>query len=392
MQICSIPLQRIDETLYSFAARLRRANAAKDDRDACRSMFGHAPNMRVSEFPVNLACFCQATRGLLGPPERVLSQMTLVPLFERLGAWPWRKGSAPRPATIAGYGLSTLSNGNTRTWRACEQCLLQDRSHNPYGYWRREHQLPGVLFCPNHHVLLLACAAPARQFHKLFILPDEAKFENAFHRLDTATNADALLGLGRFSVAALQDDGEFLDAMTEHAVIGQALESHALLSPRGTICREAFAAKFLHCFGFLRHHPDFTDVVSCNGVEILCRSLDDPRIWRHYLHQLLLLRWLFGSWEAFKAQCQWQRVMNNDCCMANLHAAGNLTHALRTNYVPDIHRAKCIDFMSTTASPSRSKFAHAEAKSFRWLLNNDIEWFNQQCPPSRTRDFQRRLF
>jgi hypothetical protein len=392
MQICSIPLQRADETLYSFAARLRRANAAKDDRDACRSMFGYAPNMRVSEFPVNLAYFCQATRGLLGSPEQVLSQMTLAPLFERLGAWPWRKGSAPRPAAVAGYGLSTLSNGNTHTWRACKQCLRQDRACNPYGYWRRAHQLPGVLLCPTHNVLLLACSAPTRQFHNRFILPDEAKFENTFHRIDTAANADALLDLGRFSVAALQDGGEYLDATTKQEVIGQALESHALLSPRGTICREAFATKFLRCFGFLRHHPDFSDAVSFSGVEILCRSLDDPRIWRRCLHQLLLLSWLFGSWEAFKAQCQWQRVMNNDNYTANLHAEGNLRQTPGMNCARVFHRTKCIHFMTTTASPSRSKFAHAEAKSFRWLLNNDIEWFNQQCPPNRTRGCQRWLF
>jgi len=218
MQICSIPLHRPDETLYSFAARLRRANAARDDRDACRSMFGHAPNMRVSEFPVNLSSFYLATKGLLGSPDQLLSQMTLVPLFEQLGAWPWRKGSAPRPAAIAGYGLSILSNGNTRTWHTCKQCLREDRSHNPCGYWRRAHQLPGVLFCPTHHILLLACTAPATQFHNRFILPDEAKFENAFHRIDTATNEDVLLGLGRLSVAALQDDKEYLDAKTKQAV------------------------------------------------------------------------------------------------------------------------------------------------------------------------------
>lgn len=391
MQICSIPLHHPDESLYSFAARLRRANAARDDRDACRSMFGHASNMRVSEFPVNLASFCHATKGLLGSPDQLLSQMTLVPLFERLGAWPWRKGSTPRPAAIAGYGLSILSNGNTRTWHTCKQCLREDRSHNPYGYWRRTHQLPGVLFCPTHHVLLLACTDPSRQFHNRFILPDETKFEKAFHRIDTAANEDALLRLGRLAVAVLKDDSDFLDAKTKQAVIGQELDSHALLSPRGTVCREAFVPSFLRCFNFLRHHPDFADAVSCRGVEILCRSLDDPRIWRSSLHQLLLLSWLFGSWEAFKSQCQWHQVMNNGSCKVNLHAEGNLRQTPEANCAPDFHRAKCIDFMSTT-NPSRSKFAHVEAKSFRWLLNHDADWFNQQCPPNRTRDFQRRLF
>lgn len=391
MQICSIPIHRTDETLYSFAARLRRANAAKDDRDACRSMFGYMPNMRVSEFPVNLERFCQATKGLLGSSEQLLSQMTLAPFFERLDAWPWRRGSSPRPAAVAGYGLSILSNGNTRTWHTCKQCLREDRSHNPYGYWRRVHQLPGVLLCPTHHAPLLACTAPSSQFHNRFILPDEAQFENAFHRIDIAAHDDALLGLARLSAAALEDDSEYFGTKTKQAVIGQALASHALISPRGTVCRQVFVPRFLQCFGFLRHHSDFAGAVSDNGVEILCRSLDDPRISRRCLHQLLLLRWLFGSWEAFKSQCRWHQVMNNGSC-DNLHADENLRQTAKANDAPDFHRAKCIDFMSTTTSPSRSNFAHAEAKSFRWLLNHDIKWFNQQCPPSRTRDLQRRLF
>lgn len=217
------------------------------------------------------------------------------------------------------------------------------------------------------------------------------QFENAFHRIDIAAHDDALLGLARLSAAALEDDSEYFGTKTKQAVIGQALASHALISPRGTVCRQVFVPRFLQCFGFLRHHSDFAGAVSDNGVEILCRSLDDPRISRRCLHQLLLLRWLFGSWEAFKSQCRWHQVMNNGSC-DNLHADENLRQTAKANDAPDFHRAKCIDFMSTTTSPSRSNFAHAEAKSFRWLLNHDIKWFNQQCPPSRTRDLQRRLF
>jgi TniQ len=391
MQILSIPLHRSDETLYSFAARLRRSNAARNDREACRSMFGPAPHMRVSEFPVNLTHFCQATKQLLGPPEKILSQMTLIPLFERIGAWPLRRGNKPRPAAIAGYGLSTLSNGNIHTWRACKECLRQDISLNPYGYWRRAHQLPGLLLCPTHHTPLVVCTAPATQFHNQFVLPDEVSLENTADRIDTGTNANTLQILERFSVAALHDDGEYLDKTTTVQVIVQALENHDLLSPRGKICREVFVPKFLRCFGFLRHHREFADSVSCSGVEILCRSLDAPRVWRSCLHQLLLLSWLFGSWEAFKAHCQWQQVMNGDNCMLNLHAEGNLTKKPDMRCALDFHRKKCIDFIIANAIPSRTKFAHDEGRSFRWLLNNDIEWFNQQCPPYSKYEPQLRL-
>lgn len=301
MHISSLPIHRQDETLYSLAVRIRRANAARNDRDACRGLFGPFNNMRVSEFPVNVNTFVDVSHARFGDARSVIARTTLVPFFDRIGGHPWHRGSSGSPLESAGYGLSTLSNGNVRTLRACTQCLLDDKGRNPYGYWRRAHQLPAAFFCLQHHTLLKACWAPPQKLHTQFFLPDEMELVDTFKCVDPDKNAEMLTSLSQFCVDALHDDTGLIDRPTANAAINRALDSLNLVTANGKVCRQSFAPEFARRFGFLRHHHDFSNGVSAAGIEILCRSLDKPSMWRHSAQNVLLLSWLFGTWSAFKA-------------------------------------------------------------------------------------------
>jgi hypothetical protein len=302
MQISSIPIHRHDETLYSLAVRIRRTNAARNDRDACRTLFGPYSNMRVSEFPVNVEVFVNAAQARFGNVQQVIAKMTVVPFFDRVGGHPWHRGSSHSSVATAGYGLSTLSNGNLRTWRACAQCLTDDKLRNPYGYWRRAHQLPATFFCLKHNVLLNACCVPANKMHTQFYLPDEMPLVDTFDCLSPSANAKILTVLSQFAVDALRDGDNLIDQKTANAAIARALESRNLTTADGKINRQSFSPEFSRRYGFLRLHADFAKVVSAAGIEILCRSLDKPSVWRHSAHNVLLLSWLFESWNAFKGQ------------------------------------------------------------------------------------------
>ncbi|NHZ62364.1 TniQ family protein [Massilia genomosp. 1] len=303
MHISSLPIHRQDETLYSLAVRIRRANAARNDRDACRGLFGPFNNMRVSEFPVNVDTFVNVSHARFGDAPSVIAHTTLVPFFDRVGGHPWHRGSSGSPVASAGYGLSTLSNGNVRTWRACPQCLLDDKRKNPYGYWRRAHQLPAVFFCLEHHALLNACWTPPQKLHSQFYLPDEMALVDTFTCVDTDKNVEILTSLSQFCIDVLHDSGDVIDRTAANAGITRALGERNMLTAGGKICRQMFAPEFARNFGFLRHHPDFEKTVSAAGIEILCRCLDKPSMWRQSAQSVLLLSWLFGSWNVFKEQC-----------------------------------------------------------------------------------------
>jgi hypothetical protein len=195
-----------------------------------------------------------------------------------------------------------LSNGSLQTWRACADCLRDDKKRNPYCYWRRAHQLPTAFFCLEHRRLLNACWVPPKQLHIQFYLPDEMTLVDSFECIDAASHVETLTLLSQFCADILHDDGEVIDSPTADAAVTRALGRMNMTTTSGKICRQSFVPEFARRFGFLRHHSDFTKSLSAAGIEILCRSLEKPNLWRQSVQTVLLLSWLFGTWNDFKKQ------------------------------------------------------------------------------------------
>lgn len=385
MQISSLPILRDDETLYSIAARTRLRNAARDDRDACRSLFGPSSSIRVAEFPVNLSRFCEATGGNFGDSHKVLIETTLYGFFERIGGPPWRAAKWRRPVETAGYGLATLSNGNVNTWRGCADCVDSDLLMYGTSHWRRAHQLPAVFFCLRHHAPLRLSVAPNNDRHIRFLLPEQTNLSTAY-RSDLVAYEDVLVRLSKLASDALFDVADSADLSWAQATMRRALGDRGLLTAAGEIRTEEFVTELSHRYGFLRHNPDFRDSLSSEGIGKLCRSFRRAESWRRPQHNLLLIDWLFGSWQSYRQQCLWQSVM--DC------PGPTKTEMTRSVSTDDrsAHRNVCLDFMSKCTLPLRSEFFIVARRSFQWLLRNDAEWFDLNFPDARYSASQAALF
>lgn len=385
MQISSVPILHDDETLYSVAARTRLRNAARDDRDACRSLFGPSSSIRVAEFPVNLSRFCEATAGNFGDPQKVLQETTLHGFFERIGGPPWRAAKWRRPVETAGYGLATLSNGNVNTWRGCVHCVDSDLLMYGVSHWRRAHQLPGAFFCIRHQVPLSLSMAPNKDRHIRFLLPEQTTLSTTYLS-DLIRHEDVLVRLSKLASDALFDIGDTAGLASSQAVMLRALASRGLLDLTGEIRTGDFASELSHRYGFLRHNADFRDPLSSEGVGRLCRSFRRADSWRRPQHNLLLIDWLFGSWNSYRQQCLWQFVM--DCPgLINTEMTG-----LPSTDDRSTHRRVCLDFMDSCTLPLRSDFFVVARRSFQWLLRNDIEWFDLNFPDARYTASQATLF
>jgi hypothetical protein len=381
MQIHCLPIARPDETLYSVAARIRLANAARNDRDACRSLFGPSRNMRVAEFPVNLAYFCDATQDCFGNPARVLHNMTLAGFFERLASRPWRAGSGNAPVATAGYGLATLSNGSAGRWRLCLRCVEDDLARHATAFWRRAHHVPTGFLCPAHDMPLATCRSPPLERHNRFLLPEQTSASTLPLQMDWVVNHQALARLTALGIDVLEDGRPPVDARTARAVLFDALGNRGLLTASGRLRPVQFAAQFAHRYHFLSRHPDFQLALSPRGIDILMRHLPNPDAVRSAAHTLLLIDWLCGSWMAFHQRCIWQATMDGAACAPAKVDHGGIGH-----------RKVCLDFVEANASATRSRFARAAPKSFRWLLHHDEQWFNACLPVRRPVRTQGTLF
>lgn len=386
MQINSLPILRHDETLYSIAARTRLQNAARDDREACRSLFGPSSNIRIAEFPVNLSRFCEATGGYFGDPRSVLLATTLCGFFERIGGPPWRAAKWRRPVETAGYGLATLSNGNINTWRACPRCVESDLSTYGISHWRRAHQLPTAFLCLVHRTPLKLSIAPNNDRHIRFLLPEQTILATDYWSVKLSSYEDVLVRLSNLVNDALFDTSDISDLASSHAAMLRALGSHGLLTATGKIRVEEFAAELSCRYGFLRHNVDFRDPLSSEGIGILCRSFRRADSWRRPQHNLLLIDWLFGSWHGYRQQCTWQAVMNcSGLTEAKMIPPRSTDDQLK-------HRKVCLDFMDNHTLSLRSEFFLVARTSFQWLLRNDTKWFDLNFPDARCTAAQAELF
>lgn len=383
MDIHCLPIARSDETLYSVVARIRLANAARNDIDACQSLFGHSRNTRVSDFPVNLNRFCDVTQDCFGDPARVLANMTLSGFFERLGSRPWNSGSAPAPIITAGYGLSTLSNGSAGRWRMCLRCVESDLRCHATAFWRRAHHLPTAFLCPIHATPLASCMLVPLERHRRFLLPEQAEADTIKAHVDWATHHPALSRLTALGMDVLDDARQTIDVDTQHATVLHALSERGLLTATGMLRRVPFSSEFVPRYHFLSPHPDFTSALSPQGIAILQRSFSPLAPPRSAIHNLLLVDWLFGSWQAFHQHCLWQETMDfRPTCRAQ--------HSLET--VQQAHRKKCLEFLNTDANPIRSRFVRAAPTSFRWLLRFDQNWLDTTFPTIHSQNKQPLLF
>lgn len=401
MQINCLPIPRDDETLYSITARTRLLNAARHDRDACRTLFGDYPNMRVSDFPVNLTHFCASTRGQFGSPDHILNGMTLVRFFEKIGRCPWHTGSRHSPVSTAGYGLATLSNGSAGKWHACPKCIEQDLAITGIAYWRRSHHLPTGFICPIHNAPLAACKFRGHEHHNHFLLPEQTILDVDFWNVDWNSKFDILARLTKLSVSILQDINNPHTAKIMRTTLISALRDQGFIMHSGKIRGSFFISEFTHRYGFLSNHPDLHEAVSSKGIVILQRNLMHSEKTLSTTHNLLLIDWLFGTWDAFTSHCLWQSFMDNpdadtDFCK-NIKSNGVQNDLLKAS-LADIttpvheHRRVCLDFLKTSSLTSRSYFARSKPKSFRWLMRNDLDWLNSSCPVEYLAKKQSELF
>jgi hypothetical protein len=335
VRIYQLPVPREDESLYSLAVRIRAKNSACNDHDACCAMFANSRSTRVDEFPVDLTHFCTSTRYMFGDEQTILASFTLAAFFKRLGSKVWRSGSMKLSPQQTRYGLLTLSHGVSNRWQYCTTCLKCDRKHWGLGYWRRCHQLPGTLVCPLDGTPLSRARASAAVTHTRFVLPDDVAAGSRRISSAVATKCN-VARIADINSSILKHGCEEVDNATLLAVILAELQERDLAQPGGKLRQN----EILRVLRF--HHQE------------LC-ELDE---YRPYLDD--------AGVEAPNAHAS--PAKETDVCRH--------------------HRAICLDLLEAYPTVSRSGFARAVPRSFRWLLANDPEWLSKAVPihmPSKQR-------
>jgi len=170
--LCYLPAPYPDELLYSVIARYVVQIGAKDASEAAVQIFGRKMITRVG-LPGSLDIVSERTWPVW--------QMTGADIAKQLTLFPYYSYALPESRALKcleilrsdccqglslRFGLSMSSVKLPQFLRFCRTC----REHNmqTYGetYWRRSHQLVGVLVCPEHGEELIDTNVPMQSLKR----------------------------------------------------------------------------------------------------------------------------------------------------------------------------------------------------------------------------------
>ncbi|RJG05263.1 hypothetical protein D3870_03840 [Noviherbaspirillum cavernae] len=150
LEICR-PLP--DEVIQGWRGRMRSVNCIGPKEKIEALIEAHARSLDTN-IPADADFFQHVASILHMPREQLIHQHTLTPFFNALEGLklnkPGTKSTRHREA-VERHAPFKLGGKHPRY---CWQCAQEDLSSMGFSYWRREHQLPGALWCMEHHSLL----------------------------------------------------------------------------------------------------------------------------------------------------------------------------------------------------------------------------------------------
>lgn len=296
------------ETLYSWSARYHRLSGNVQAIQSSLQLFGDIRSGLRHDFPSQFERFVQITHGLLGDPESIANERTLLGFFvpfldearytdvlgQMMGWSVFRIKST--------LGLMPSRVGAAHPLKACDACIAEDRRKLGFSIWNVEHQWPSVWICRRHN-RPLQVLRNSRELKSLrrYILPEDLHSEEwTFHQLTKGVKS-RLLELATFSsdLIATRQSG-LSSAIVRYACLIAAEQRRWVASDGSTRfdqVKNAFAAHYsgleqLPGFGILdsinRRHGGF--------LAMMLRSYEGVR---HPVKQVLLANFLFGSASIF---------------------------------------------------------------------------------------------
>lgn len=157
---CYLPYPYDDELLYSAIARYFLYHRVRKIPLAINNIFGHYVRKPRIAFPASLDYLAKNTNMAWNmSPREIANQLTLFPYYARY--LPEKRAEQCFQKLCSNYSLSVparlgiTQKKNSEFLRYCQICRESDILKNGETFWRRSHQIEGVLMCPQHGEFLV---------------------------------------------------------------------------------------------------------------------------------------------------------------------------------------------------------------------------------------------
>ena len=196
------------ELFYSVLARYHQHMGARSSIQSMEALFGRRLMVASMDLPGHLNAMvermdfdCHLTA------DDIIDDMTLLPYYVAFQsqALRYEARNAMKLGQTDGLmmklGMTAFRPKRVTKLQFCGICMLQMRDEFGEAYWRRDHQLPGVLVCPDHaRVLQVSHVSLTEQSRHIFVPPTTMSCPWNAKTLFKDTSSSQLLILQRLAL------------------------------------------------------------------------------------------------------------------------------------------------------------------------------------------------
>jgi len=298
------------ETVFSFCSRYHIVFGHSVAHQTTQKLFQHHRLGSAHDFPARLSFLAARFDGRLGSAKDIALKHTILPFFLPLRT---TEQALQSINSVCGtnnhhlkYRLGILSSnqGAAHPLKSCNSCIEEDERLYGVGYWHVHHQLPGSSYCRLHKQHLNIAKEKTFGFRKdQWILPRDSHYqkftkENHSHSNELCNYQSFLEAYANYGAS-----GGFLDPIAVSNTYQRKLLNRGYTSSKASkklksspiINDFIIWCRFLDKLVYIEQLP--TTVPAARNF--LSRMIRPPRSGTHPLNHLLIISWLFDSWEHF---------------------------------------------------------------------------------------------
>ena len=301
-----------DEILFSLVSRHHLLWGHTVASRTSEQFFGHALAGTHHDLPNRLQTFAERTQSVYGDAREIAEAHTLLRFYKPFiastefdNAVHCMAGNSVAHLKLR-LGILTSRFRANHPLKACPKCMDEDLETQGWSYWHLSHQYPGVWVCAKHKEPLLQSTLKSSGVQRFqWVLPRIYELQSGWTSRTMNSQADlsSLLSFG-----ALVDRIVFegvtspLASRRLYEIYRAELQSRDWISPRGSLRLTLITASFLEHIRPFQGLDEFAGLPQSvqAATAQLGRLLRPPRSGTHPLRHIILIHWLFKSWETFK--------------------------------------------------------------------------------------------
>lgn len=300
-----LPIPYPDELLYSVIARYHLRTSNESPKWTFREIFGTENVIPTIDLPSHLEALAIRSKLQGMSADDWINRHTYFPFYapflpkERANRlrklMKGRDGSGIH--ALVGITASTLDRLNRL--RFCPSCYEQDIQRYGEPYWHRIHQLPGIYLCRQHQMILHEITEPLSERYGLTILPISRRMFRSVPISEPLPDRliDHLIGIADDIQILVQLDDPPALYDSRHTILPR-LGEHGYVTVGKRIRQHKLEEQFLRFYS-----RELLELFDSNPMDReyswLALSTRKARWAIHPLRQMLLIRFLYGSFGEF---------------------------------------------------------------------------------------------